>query len=152
MWGRGAGGGVQGGGGLCKTLSTVCRMRAIHCMCIFRTVGTLGIHQYSRVMVPIVQRAFCNTYGTQCPEGVGVECDAWCCKLSKGRKGRWNCHCVCCHCATIPSLLNTFTSWRYSPDLVNCRSRSLVSLLVKGKPTKPLHHCKPLQGWADIAC
>jgi hypothetical protein len=26
------------------------------------------------------------------------------------RKGRWNCRCICCHCAVIPSLLDTFTT------------------------------------------
>ncbi len=32
-------------------------------------------------------------------------------------QGRWNCRCVHCHCAVISSVLDTFTAWRYSPDL-----------------------------------
>jgi hypothetical protein len=70
----------------------------------------------------------------------------------QGREGRWNCRCICCHCAVISSLLDTFTTWWYSPDLVNCRSRSWVNLRVKGKPPKPLHHCEPLQGLLPSPC
>ena len=40
----------------------------------------------------------------------------------KGRKEIWNCRCICCHCAVIPSLLGTCTSWGYSPDRIECRS------------------------------
>jgi hypothetical protein len=48
-----------------------------------------------------------------------------------GGEGRQNVCCIFCHCAVILPSLGTFTTQWYSPDLVNCRSRSLVNLYVK---------------------
>jgi hypothetical protein len=53
---------------------------------------------------------------------------------------------LCCHSLTA----GYFHHIVVLSGLVKLPKPKLGNLRVKGKPPKPLHHCEPLQGWADI--